>query len=85
MQLAGGANALRAVAFNADDSMQSNPAVANVELQLTPQATLHALVVGIQEFKNPNLKLSYSVADAKLFAETLRKYAAPLFKGTPDI
>lgn len=85
VQLAGGANALRAVAFNADDSMQSNPAVANVELQLTPQATLHALVVGIQEFKNPNLKLSYSVADAKLFAETLRKYAAPLFKGTPDI
>jgi WD40 repeat protein len=85
VQLAGGANVVRAVAFNSDDSMQSNPAVANINLQLTPQATLHALVVGIQQFKNPNLKLGYSVADAQLFADTLRKYAAPLFKGTPDI
>jgi uncharacterized delta-60 repeat protein len=85
VQLAGGVNELRAVAFNADDSMQSNPAVASINLPVAPYATLHAVVVGIQDFKNPNLKLDYSVADAQLFAETLEKYAAPLFKGKPDI
>lgn len=85
VQLAGGANELRAVAFNADDSMQSNPAIASVNLQVAPRAALHAVVVGIQEFKNPDLKLGYSVADAQLFADTLQKYAAPLFKGKPDI
>ncbi len=85
VQLASGSNALRAVAFNADDSMQSNPALGSIDLPVAPHATLHAVVVGIQEFKNPDLKLDYSVADAQLFAETLEKYAAPLFKGKPDI
>ena len=85
VQLASGPNALRAVAFNADDSMQSNPALGSIDLPVAPHATLHAVVVGIQEFKNPDLKLGYSVADAQLFAATLKKYAGPLFKGNPDI
>ena len=85
VQLASGPNALRAVAFNADDSMQSNPALGSIDLPVAPHATLHAVVVGIQEFKNPDLKLGYSVADAQLFAETLEKYAGPLFKGKADI
>jgi WD40 repeat protein len=85
VKLASGTNELRAVAFNADDSMQSNPAVASIKLPVAPYATLHAIVLGIQEFENPNLKLDYSVADAQLFAATLEKYVSPLFKGKPDI
>jgi WD40 repeat protein len=82
VQLASGSNELQAVAFNADDSMQSNPAVAHIIAGLppSPHGNLYAVVLGIQEFKNPDYNLSYSVADAQLFADTLKKYSAPLFQ-----
>ena len=41
--------------------------------------SLHALVIGINEFKNPKLKLNYPVADADLFAATLEQAATGLF------
>jgi WD40 repeat protein len=83
LQTANGTNSLRAVAFNSDESMQSNPASASVVVNLPsppPGGSLHAVVVGIQEFKNSNYNLSYSVSDAQLFAATLSKYSAPLFQ-----
>jgi WD40 repeat protein len=82
LQLASGANSLRAVAFNADDSVQSNGATATIAVNLPPQArgTLHAVIVGIQEFpKRPQDNLQYSVADAQLFADTLKQYSSSLF------
>ena len=57
VQLLGGLNELRAVAYNGDRSMQSNPATAKVvaNLQPTPRGSLHAIVVGIQDYeKLPN-------------------------------
>ena len=36
-------------------------------------------MVGIQEFKNTNLNLTYPVEDAKLFAKTLQTYSTTLF------
>ena len=78
-----GSNELRAVAFNTDNSVQSNGATASIAAHLppAPRGTLHAVVVGIQEFpKRPQNNLTYSVADAKLFADTLKQYAAPLFE-----
>ena len=39
-------------------------------------------MVGIQDFKNPKYNLSFSVADAELFAQTLREHSAPLFEHT---
>jgi WD40 repeat protein len=81
LKLSPGGNTIRAIAFNADNSMQSNDAVHQVTANFTAtrKPTLHALVIGIQEFRNPRLQLKYAVADAKLFADTLRKGAVGLF------
>ncbi len=81
LKLLPGANIIRAAAFNADNSMQGNSASLTVEAgaQAARKPNLHALVVGIQEFRNPKLKLKYAVADAQLFADTLRKGAQGLF------
>jgi uncharacterized caspase-like protein len=66
--------------------MHSNSPIAKVNANLPPatRGNLHALVVGIQEFKNSKLNLAYPVKDAELVAETLAKYSAPLF-GNLDI
>ena len=83
IQLVSGPNQLRAVAFNADDSMQSNPATAVIAANLPaiPKANLYAVVIGIQQFKNDRFNtLKYTVSDAQLFAQTLSKYSAPLFR-----
>lgn len=81
VRLEAGANAIRAVAFNADNSMQSADAGITITASFAPRRpSLYAVVVGIQDFKNPRLKLSYPIADAKLFAETLRTQAGPLYE-----
>ena len=82
LRLAPGTNSIRAVAFNADNSMQSNEALHQVQAGFAAlrKPTLHALVIGIQEFRNPKLQLKYAVADANLFATTLRSGAAGLFE-----
>ncbi|MDY0383553.1 caspase family protein [Trichlorobacter sp.] len=82
LKLSPGSNSIRAVAFNADNSMQSNEAVHQVQASFAAlrKPTLHALVIGIQEFRNPKLQLKYAVADANLFADTLRSGALGLFE-----
>jgi WD40 repeat protein len=82
VQLADGANVMQAEAYNAQNSMHANSPLAKVVANLPPatRASLHALIVGIQEFKNPTYDLAYSVKDAQLFADTLKKYSAPLFQ-----
>lgn len=81
LKLSPGSNSIRAVAFNADNSMQSNEAVHQVQASFAAlrRPILHALVIGINDYKNPKLTLKYAVADANLFAETLRKSASGLF------
>lgn len=81
LKLSPGSNTIRAVAFNADNSMQSNEAVHQVTASFTAnhKPTLHALVIGINDYKNPKLTLQYAVADAQLFADTLKKSASGLF------
>ena len=81
LRLVPGRNSVRAVAFNADNSMQSADAVHEiaVEIAVVKRPALHAIVVGINEYENPKLQLSYAVADANLFAATLREKSAGLF------
>jgi len=81
LKLAPGPNVIRAVAFNADNSMQSNAAVYQVSASFASKRkpVLHALVIGINDYKNPKLALQYAVADATLFAGTLRQSASGLF------
>ncbi len=81
LKLAYGKNIIKAVAFNGDNSMQSNEAVLEVDAAYASatKPLLSALVIGINEFKNPKLTLNYPVADAELFASTLKKSSWGLF------
>lgn len=80
LQLISGKNSLRAIAFNADNSMQSTDAIYEIDAKIAvKKPALHALVVGIQQYENPKLTLKYPVADAMLFADTLDAGAAKLF------
>ncbi|MDB5478983.1 MAG: repeat, subgroup [Caulobacteraceae bacterium] len=82
-----GVNELRVTAANADGTMWSDAKAtvsASEAIDATPakpSGTLYAVVVGIQDFPNAlaSNALHYSVADAQLFADTLRRYAGPLF------
>jgi hypothetical protein len=86
LKLSNGKNSLRAIAFNADNSMQSTDALYEItaSFKVASKPNLHAIIVGIQEFKNPKLNLEFPVADADLFAATLQKSASGLF-GIVDI
>jgi WD40 repeat protein len=82
VQLADGPNVLQAEAYNADNTMHSDSAIAKISANLPPanRSNLHAVVVGIREFTNSKLNLTYPVEDAQLFAKTLTKYSASLFQ-----
>lgn len=81
IKLLNGENTIKAVAFNGDNTMQSNPAYHKVMASLeVKKPSLYAVVIGINEYKNPKLELKYAVADAKLFADTLKQVASPLFE-----
>jgi WD40 repeat protein len=87
VRLVDGLNVLIAEANNADNTMHSKSAPVKIVANL-PSANrpiVHAIVVGIQEFANSNLKLVYPVEDANLFATTLTKYTKGLFSDQPDI
>ncbi|MFB3925688.1 MAG: caspase domain-containing protein, partial [Syntrophales bacterium] len=82
VKLLAGDNAIKVVAFNADGSMQSNPAVhrVNSKFMTVRKPSMHVLAIGINEYKNPKLALKYAVADAMLFANTVKEMATPLFE-----
>jgi hypothetical protein len=82
VQLADGPNVLQAEAYNADNTMHSDSAIAKISANLPPanRSNLHAVVVGIREFTNSKLNLTYPVEDAQLFSKTLTKYSASLFQ-----
>lgn len=81
IKLAPGKNVLSVVAFNADNSLSSAPAEFTVDATITSsrRPTLRALVVGVNEFRNPDFNLKYSVADASAIAQTLRQRGASLY------
>jgi hypothetical protein len=82
LKLVSGLNSIRAVAFNADNTMQSTDAIYEITASFKSigRPSLYALVIGINEYKNPKLHLKYAVADATLFADTLKKSASSLFE-----
>jgi WD40 repeat protein len=81
LKLSSGLNTIRAIAFNADNTMQSTDALYEITASFKSigKPSLYALVIGINEYKNPKLQLNYAVADATLFANTLKKGASALF------
>ncbi len=65
VRLVDGANSFRAVAFSTD-RIESNPDELTIQLKATGKAaTLHLLLVGINEYKNPALNLNYALPDAQ--------------------
>jgi WD40 repeat protein len=81
LKLSSGVNVIKAIAFNADNTMQSTDAIYEITASFKSigRPSLYALVIGINEYKNPKLQLNYAVADATLFADTLKKGASSLF------
>lgn len=79
-----GTNVIKVAAFNEDNSMQGPPATQTVQARLSSarRPSVHALVVGIQEFSNSRLNLEYAVADAKLFADVISNRTQGLFQST---
>lgn len=76
-----GQNEIRAVAFNGENSMESNPALISVISRAVMQKPdLYALVIGINTYSNKSISLTYAVPDAIAFAGTLQKIASPLFE-----
>lgn len=85
VRLVAGTNRLRAIAFNAGNSMQSANANHAIEARIAVgRPSLHAIVIGINDYEDPRLSLRYPVADAQLVAATLRQQAPGLFE-TVDI
>jgi len=80
VSLEAGKNTIRAVAFNSDNSMQSTDATAEIQASFAARLpALYAVVVGIKDYVNPRLALTYPVADAELFASTLLDKGRGLF------
>ncbi|MGV8057919.1 MAG: caspase family protein [Smithellaceae bacterium] len=82
LKLSSGVNVVRAIAFNADNTMQSSDAIHEITaaFKAIGKPSLYALVIGINEYKNPKLQLNYAAADAALFANTLQQGASSLFE-----
>jgi len=82
LRLVRGLNRIRAVAFNAENTMQSKEALHELDARFEAirRPSLHALVVGIDEFRNPALRLRNSVADAQMVGDILQRQAGALFQ-----
>jgi len=81
VRLVPGRNDIAIIAYNTEGSVHSNPVTASVFSTYAPpeKPTLRALIVGIDQFRNPALQLRYPVADATAIAHLLQERAAPLF------
>ena len=76
-----GKNNIKVIAYNSDNTMSSTEAFYEIHaniIKFTP--TLHALLIGIDEYENPNLNLKYAVADAVLMEKTLKAKANKIYK-----
>ena len=76
-----GTHQIKAIVFNRSNTMQSPDAVHQVVSTYKgfDKPDIYAVVIGIDIYENPALRLKYAVADAKLFAETIEKRSKGLF------
>lgn len=82
LKLQKGLNELKVYAYDQSNTVRSktiyHDVIANYTLNTKP--TLHAVVIGIDRFKDNSLNLKFAEADASLFGTTLFKRARTLFK-----
>lgn len=80
VRLVDGANVFRAVALSTD-RIEGNPDELTIQLKATGKpATLHLLLVGINEYKNPALNLNYALPDAQGMQKFFAGAPSGLFK-----
>lgn len=82
VRLRGGQNQIEAVAYSADGAVESSPVRTSIGSGATEPAArprLHVLVVGIDAYAAPDLRLAFAGADARAFATALRRSAQPVF------
>lgn len=81
IQLQQGLNYVKAYVYDAKNHMQSDDYTLQLvgDYKLDKRPTLHAIVIGIDEFEDKTLNLSYAKADATLFGTTLFKRAKDIF------
>ncbi len=81
IQLQQGLNHIKAYVYDAKNQMQSDDYFLQIvgDYKLDKRPTLHAIVIGVDTFKDETLNLSYAKADATLFGTTLFKRAKEIF------
>jgi WD40 repeat protein len=81
LHLLPGQNAISVIAYNGDSTAHSARAEIDVDAQYTPPRNpdLYALVVGVNDFVDANLKLPNSIADAKGIADALQRRGKGVF------
>jgi hypothetical protein len=80
VRLVEGPNVFKAVALS-KERIEGHPAEMTIVLKgSTKPASLHLLLVGINEYKNPGLSLNYALPDAKGMQKFFTRPGAGLFK-----
>jgi len=86
VKLTAGKHQIKVVAFNADNTMRGVEVVHDIEaLVLKVRPTLHALLIGIDDYDNPKLNLNYAAADAELMEQTLKARSPGYYQGRLQI
>ena len=81
IKLPKGKHTLKAIVYNEANTMASREETLAVVSTFNPivKPNIYAVVVGINEYKNPSIALKYAVADAELFANTIKKRTKGLY------
>lgn len=81
IKLSQGLNIIKAIVFNDENTMQSNETRQEITafFPIAAKPKMHALIIGINDYDNPKLKLMFARADAELFGDTIKEATAGLF------
>ncbi|WP_334403190.1 caspase family protein [Bradyrhizobium sp. AZCC 2289] len=83
LSLEPGENRIEVVAYNGRDLIASDPAEVILKWDGEKSATppkLHVLAVGVNDYYDSRLKLSFAVPDAKALGEAMKKAGASLYQ-----
>jgi hypothetical protein len=76
-----GKHTIKAIVYNEANTMASKADVITVisSYKSVRKPNIHAVIVGINKYKNPAITLKYAVADAELFAKTIKAKTKGLY------
>jgi hypothetical protein len=88
LSLDSGDNLIEVVAYNAGNLTASSPARISIEWDGSAQAStpkLYVLAVGVNDYWDSRLRLTYAVPDAKAMTDALRRATGDLYQGVDVI